>query len=294
MAGVKVRESTGYLIFKVVNTVIMILVCIVTLYPFLYLVAQSFSSEQAIIMGKVSLFPVGFNVATYKSVLEKGDFLLSYKNTIVYVIVGTLSAMVFSCCMAYPLSKKDLKGSKFLMKFIIFTMYFGGGLIPTYILMRRLNLVNTIRGFVIPSMLSTYYIILMRSFFQNIPKDLEEAAEIDGLSPIGILIRIVLPLSMPIIATMILFNAVGYWNNWYNSFLYLDKKDMWPVAYYLRTIITGASTSADPGEASAEKMQIASNIRSCSMVLMTLPIICIYPFVQKYYVQGMMLGGVKE
>ena len=294
MAGVKVRESTGYLIFKVFNTVIMLFVCVATLYPFLYLVAQSFSSEQAIIMGKVTLFPVGFNIATYKSVLEKGDFILSYKNTIIYVIVGTVSAIVFSCCMAYPLSKTELKGSKFFMKFIIFTMYFGGGLIPTYILMRRLNLVNTIRGFVIPSMLSTYYIILMRSFFQNIPKDLEEAAEIDGLSPIGILVKIVLPLSMQIIATMILFNAVGYWNNWYNSFLYLDKKEMWPVAYYLRTIITGASTSADPGEASAEKMQIASNIRSCSMVLMTLPIICIYPFVQKYYVQGMMLGGVKE
>ena len=294
MAGVKVRESTGYLIFKVFNTVIMLFVCAATLYPFLYLVAQSFSSEQAIIMGKVTLFPVGFNIATYKSVLEKGDFILSYKNTIIYVIVGTVSAIVFSCCMAYPLSKTELKGSKFLMKFIIFTMYFGGGLIPTYILMRHLNLVNTIRGFVIPTMLSTYYIILMRSFFRSIPKDLEEAAEIDGLSPIGILIKIVFPLSMPIIATMILFNAVGYWNNWYSSFLYLDKKEMWPVAYYLRTIITGASTSADPGEASAEKMQIASNIRSCSMVLMTLPIICIYPFVQKYYVQGMMLGGVKE
>ena len=294
MAGVKVRESTGYLIFKVFNTVIMLFVCVATLYPFLYLVAQSFSSEQAIIMGKVTLFPVGFNIATYKSVLEKGDFILSYKNTIIYVIVGTVSAIVFSCCMAYPLSKTELKGSKFLMKFIIFTMYFGGGLIPTYILMRHLNLVNTIRGFVIPTMLSTYYIILMRSFFRSIPKDLEEAAEIDGLSPIGILIKIVFPLSMPIIATMILFNAVGYWNNWYSSFLYLDKKEMWPVAYYLRTIITGASTSADPGEASAEKMQIASNIRSCSMVLMTLPIICIYPFVQKYYVQGMMLGGVKE
>ncbi len=294
MAGVKVRESTGYLIFKVFNTLIMLLVCAATLYPFLYLVAQSFSSEQAIIMGKVSLLPVGFNVATYKSVLEKGDFLFSYKNTIIYVIIGTVAAIVFSCCMAYPLAKTKLKGAKFLMKFIIFTMYFGGGLIPTYILMRRLNLINTIRGFVLPSMLSTYYIILMRSFFQSIPQDLEEAAEIDGLSPIGILIKIVFPLSMPIIATMILFNAVGYWNNWYNSFLYLDKKEMWPVAYYLRTIITGASTSADPGEASAEKMQIAANIRSCSMVLMTLPIICIYPFVQKYYVQGMMLGGVKE
>ena len=294
MAGKKVKETTGYIIFKVVNTVIMILVCIATLYPFLYLVAQSFSSEQAIIMGKVSLFPVDFNITTYKSVLEKGDFLRSYKNTLIYVIIGTVSSLVLSCCMAYPLSKPQLKGSKFLMKFIIFTMYFGGGLIPTYVLMRKLNVVNTIRGFILPSLLSTYYIILMRSFFQGIPKDLEEAAEIDGLTPIGTFIRVVFPLSMPIIATMILFNAVGYWNNWFNSFLYLDKKNMWPVAYYLRTIISGATTSADPGEASAEKMQIAANIRSCSMVLMALPIILVYPFVQKYYVQGMMLGGVKE
>ncbi len=294
MAGRKIKETTGYLIFKVFNTVIMILVCIATLYPFLYLVAQSLSSEQAIIMGKVSLFPVDFNITTYKSVLEKGEFLRSYKNTLIYVIVGTVSSLVLSCCMAYPLSKSELKGSKFLMKFIIFTMYFGGGLIPTYVLMRKLNVVNTIRGFIIPSLLSTYYIILMRSFFQGIPKDLEEAAEIDGLSPIGTFIRVVFPLSMPIIATMILFNAVGYWNNWFNSFLYLDKKEMWPVAYYLRTIISGATTSADPGEVSAEKMQIAANIRSCSMVLMALPIILVYPFVQKYYVQGMMLGGVKE
>ena len=294
MAGVKVRESTGYLVFKIINTVIMVLVCITTLYPFLYLVAQSFSSEEAIIQGQVSLLPVNFNLTTYKSVLEKGEFLRSYKNTLIYVIIGTFSSIVLSCCMAYPLSKSELKGSKFFMKFIIFTMYFGGGLIPTYVLMRKLNVVNTIRGFVLPSLLSTYYIILMRSFFQGIPKDLEEAAEIDGLSPIGIFVKVVFPLSMPIIATMILFNAVGYWNNWFNSFLYLDKKEMWPVAYYLRTIISGATTSADPGEISAEKMQIAANIRSCSMVLMALPIICIYPFVQKYYVQGMMLGGVKE
>lgn len=294
MAGRKIKETGGYIIFKVCNTIIMILVCIATLYPFLYLVAQSLSSEQAIIMGKVSLFPVDFNITTYKSVLEKGDFLRSYKNTFIYVFIGTISSLVLSCCMAYPLSKSELKGSKFLMKFIIFTMYFGGGLIPTYVLMRKLNLVNTIRGFIMPSLLSTYYIILMRSFFQGIPKDLEEAAEIDGLSPIGTFIKVVFPLSMPIIATMILFNAVGYWNNWFNSFLYLDKKEMWPVAYYLRTIISGATTSADPGEVSAEKMQIAANIRSCSMVLMALPIILVYPFVQKYYVQGMMLGGVKE
>jgi len=167
-------------------------------------------------------------------------------------------------------------------------------LIPNYVLMRRLHLINHVAGFIMPSLLSTYYIILMKSFFSETPRSLEEAGELDGLSPIGIFVRIVLPLSMPIIATMILFNAVGYWNNWYNAFLYLDKKEMWPVAYYLRTIISGASTSADPGEASAEKMQIAANIKSCSMVLMTLPIICVYPFISKYYVEGLMLGGVKE
>ena len=254
----------GYTVFKGINTFIMILVCIVTLYPFLYLVAQSFSSEQAISQGKVTLLPVGFNVDTYVSVIKKGEFANSYKNTVIYSILGTFLSLFFSCCMAYPLSKKEVKGSKFLLKFIIFTMYFGGGLIPTYILWRRLHLINTVIGFLMPSILSTYYIILMRSFFADIPHDLEEAGELDGLNPIGIFVQIVLPLSMPIIATMILFNAVGYWNNWYNSFLYLDKKEMWPVAYYLRTIISGASTSADPGEASAEKMQIAANIKSCS------------------------------
>ena len=292
--SVKVRDSAGYTFFKWCNTIIMILVCVVTLYPFLYLVAQSFSSEQAIMMGKVKLLPVDFNIQTYISVLKKGEFMHSYGNTLYYSVLGTVFSVFFGCCLAYPLSKKHLKANKFFFPFIIFTMYFGGGLIPNYILMRRLHLINTVAGFIMPSLISTYYIILMRSFFAGTPKELEEAGEIDGLTPIGLLFKIVLPLSMPIIATMILFNAVGYWNNWYNSFLYLDKKEMWPVAYYLRTIITGASTSADPGEASAEKMQIAANIKSCSMVLMAFPIICIYPFVQKYYVQGMMLGGVKE
>ena len=290
----QIKESLGYEIFKVVNTVLMLIICFVTLYPFLYLVAQSFSSEQAIMSGKVGLIPVDFNLETYISVLKKGDFLRSYKNTLIYSVIGTFLSLLFSCCLAYPLSKKEVVGSKVILKLIIFTMYFGGGLIPNYVLMQRLHLINKVAGFIIPSLLSTYYIILMKSFFSECPHELEEAGELDGLSPIGIFAKIVFPLSMPIIATMILFNAVGYWNNWYNAFLYLDKREQWPVAYYLRTIINGASTSADPGEVSAEKMQIAANIKSCSMVLMALPIICIYPFVRKYYVQGMMLGGVKE
>lgn len=290
----KIKESGGYILFRNINNVFMILVCIVTLYPFLYLVAQSFSSEKAIMQGVVTFYPVEFNMQTYISVLKKGEFIRSYGNTLIYSVIGTVASLLLSCFLAYPLSKDELKANKFFTKFIIFTMYFGGGLIPNYILMQRLHLPNTIAGFIMPSLISTYYVILMKSFFHETPHELEEAGELDGLTPFGIFFKIVLPLSMPIIATMILFNAVGYWNNWYNSFLYLDKKEMWPVAYYLRTIITGASTSADPGEANAEKMQIAANIKSCSMVLMSLPIICVYPFVQRYYVQGMMLGGVKE
>ncbi len=290
----KIKESGGYILFRNINTIFMILVCVVTLYPFLYLVAQSFSSEKAIMQGAVTFYPIDFNVQTYISVLKKGEFIRSYGNTLIYSVIGTVASLLLSSFLAYPLSKDELKANKFFTKFIIFTMYFGGGLIPNYILMQRLHLPNTIAGFIMPSLISTYYVILMKSFFHETPHELEEAGELDGLTPFGIFFKIVLPLSMPIIATMILFNAVGYWNNWYNSFLYLDKKEMWPVAYYLRTIITGASTSADPGEANAEKMQIAANIKSCSMVLMSLPIICVYPFVQRYYVQGMMLGGVKE
>lgn len=292
--NVKIKQSCSYMIFTFINTIIMIFICFITLYPFLYLVAQSFSSESAIIQGKITIFPIGFNVETYKAVLEKGDFIFSYKNTVVYSVVGTILSLIFSSCLAYPLSKKEIAGNKIITKFIIFTMYFGGGLIPNYVLMTKLNLIDNMAGFLIPSLISTYYVILMKSFFSETPKDILEAAELDGLSPIGTFIKIVIPLSMPIIATMILFNAVGYWNNWYNAFLYLDKKSLWPVAYYLKTIITGAQSSTDPGQAAAEKIQISANIKSCSMVLMALPIICVYPFISKYYVKGMMIGGVKE
>ena len=192
--------------------------------------------------------------------------------------------------LAYPLSKAELYGGKSINKFIIFTMYFGGGMIPNYILMVSLGLRDTVASFILPGMISTYYVILMRSFFLTLPRELEEAGEIDGLDKWGVFWRIAIPLSKPIIATMTLFYVVQYWNDWFDAFLYLDTTTKWPVAYYLRQLISSASgTSADAGDA----MQIASNIKSCAMVLTSAPIICIYPFIQKYFVQGMMLGGVK-
>ena len=291
--GTKVKESWQYNVFRVFNVILMTIICILTLYPFLYLVAQSFSSEAAIIKGQVTIFPVGFNFTTYKSVITKGEFLGYYKNTILYAVFGTFFSVLFSAMLAYPLSKPQLRLNKFFVPFIIFTMYFGGGLIPNYILMTSLGLRNTIFSFILPGLIGTYYVLLMKSFFSSFPHELEEAGEIDGLSKYGVFFRIVLPNSKPIIATMVLFYMAGYWSNWFNAFLYLEDRSKWPVAYHLRQIIIGAAKSADPGAASLENMQIASNIKSCSMVLMAVPIICVYPFIQKYFVQGMMLGGVK-
>ncbi len=283
----KVKEKTGYKIFLIVNTIIMILVSAATLFPFLYLVAQSLSSESAIMAGKVGLIPRGFNINTYKVVITQGDFLKYYKNTLIYTAVGTTLSLAFSSMLAYPLSKKEFKPAKFLTPFVIFTMYFGGGMIPNYILVVKLGLNNTMAAFILPMMISTYYVLLMKSFFSGTPKDLEEAGELDGLNKFGVFLRVVLPLSKPIIATMTLFYAVMYWNNWFQAFLYL-RKEKWPVAYYLQNIIRGAT------QTDQDAQQVATNIRSCSMVLTALPIICVYPFIQKYYVQGMMLGGVKE
>lgn len=290
MGPMKIKESGGYRVFKVFNAIILTLISVAMLYPFLYLVAQSFSSTQAIVAGQVGLIPKDFNISTYKYVVTDGKFIPYYGNTVVYSIIGTVCALLFSALLAYPLSKAELYGGKAINKFIIFTMYFSGGMIPNYILMVSLGLRDTVASFILPGMISTYYVILMRSFFLTLPRELEEAGEIDGLDLWGVFWRIAIPLSKPIIATMTLFYVVQYWNDWFDAFLYLDTTTKWPVAYYLRQLISSASgTSADAGDA----MQIASNIKSCAMVLTSAPIICIYPFIQKYFVQGMMLGGVK-
>lgn len=286
---VKIKESVGYRVFQVLNTILMIIICIVMLYPFLYLVAQSFSSADAIIAGKVSLVPVDFSVDTYLYVLKGGQFIQNYGNTIIYSILGTFLALFTSALLAYPLSKRELRGNKVIGPLIIFTMYFGGGMIPNYILMVSLGLRDTIAAFILPGMISTYYVILMRSFFETVPRELEEAGEIDGLNKWGVFLQVALPLSKPIMATMALFYLVQYWNDWFDAFLYLDTQSKWPVAYYLRNLISTSTTVED----AAETLSISANIKSCAMVLTAAPIICVYPFIQKYFVQGMMLGGVK-
>ncbi|MDQ0113314.1 carbohydrate ABC transporter permease [Paenibacillus harenae] len=280
--------------FNVVNGFIMVVVVLFTLYPFIYLVAQSFSSEAAIYAGKVSVFPVEFTTKTYEVILSKPDFFRYYGNTILYSVLGTFIAVSATAVMSYPLSKAKLRLNKFFIPFVLFTMYFGGGLIPNYILVAKtLGMRDTIWAIVIPGAISAFNVILMKTFFANLPNELEEAGRVDGLGVFGIFMKITLPLSKPILATITLFVIVGMWNNWFGPSLFLQTKEKWPIALYLKQIIDNAVSPTEIGATSEQTSQIAASVKSTAMVLTSFPIICVYPFVQRYFVQGMMIGAVK-
>ena len=290
MKNQRIHLSRGDLLFQILVYTVLGLLSLIVLYPLIYVVSASFTSPAALVAGKMYLWPVNPTVSSYKAVLRESRLWIGYKNTIFYTLLGVSINIVMTVLGAYPLSRKDLVGRKVIMTLITFTMFFSGGMIPNYILMVSLGLKDTVASFILPGVISTYYVILMRSFFESVPKELEEAGEIDGLSRFGAFIHVALPMSKPILATMTLFYLVQYWNDWFDAFLYLDTQSKWPVAYYLRNLISTSSSSAeDAGEA----LTIAANIKSCAMVLTAAPIICVYPFIQKYFVAGMMLGGVK-
>ena len=288
------KDSTGYKVFRVFNITALLMIVFVTFYPFLNMVAQSFSSEGNINAGRVNLIPLGFNIETYKIVMGDALFWTSYKNTVIYTVVGTLISMVLTTTFAYAISKRHLKGRNFFIAIAVFTMFFNGGIIPNYVLISSLGMRDTLWAIVVPNAISVFNLLIMKSFFENMPAELEEAGAIDGLSTYGILFRIVLPLSKAVLATMVLFYAVINWNAWFGAFLYLDKSSLFPVTIYLRNMIAGASTASSLGGNAENVTQIASNIKSVTMVLSVVPILLIYPFVQKYFVSGVMLGSVKQ
>lgn len=290
-----VRDTPGYRAFRVVNVAVLLLVCVVTLYPFVNLVAKAFSSEGYIAAGQVNLWPRGFNTTTFQAVMGDPMFWTNYKNTLVYTVVGTIIAMLLTTTYAYAISRPRLKGRAFFIGIAVFTMFFGGGLIPNYILVANfLGWRNSMWAIVVPGALSVFNLLVMKSFFENFPAELEEAAAIDGLTTYGIFGRVVIPLSKAVLATMTLFYAVGLWNSWFSAFLYLDKKELFPVTVYLRNLIAAATGSQEvTGGAGVDAVQIGANIQSVTMLLTVLPIICLYPFIQKYFVSGVMLGSVK-
>lgn len=285
------RVSRSYRIFQTVNGIFMILVVVVTLLPVLNVIAKSFSETKYITQNAVLFWPKGFTVNTYKVVTSDSIFWIDYRNTVIYTVVGTLISLFMTAIFAYALSVPRLKGKKFFSSFAVFTMFFNGGMIPNYLLVRNLGMRNTIWAVVVPGAISTFNLIVMRTFFEGLPHELEEAAAIDGMDTYGILTHIILPLSKPIIATMTLFYAVGAWNTWFGPFLYLDRPEELPVAVYLRNIIAGAQVQS--GTDADSLGQVASNIKAVTIVLTALPIMCIYPFMQKYFVQGITIGSVK-
>jgi putative aldouronate transport system permease protein len=291
----KIKDSRSYQVFRVVNVTVLLGVVVVTLYPFVNVVAQSFSSETFINAGKVNLIPRGFNIETYKVVLSDDMFWRNYQNTVVYTVVATAVSMVLTTSFAYALSKKRLKGRNAFIGVAVLTMFFNGGLIPNYVLINTLGLKNTIWAIVLPNAVSVFNLLVMKAFFESLPTELEEAGAIDGLTTYGIFWRIVLPLSKPIIATMVLFYGVTFWNSWFSAFLYMDRAELFPVTVYLRNMIAGSETAASIGATGADSVaQVAANIQSVTMVLTVLPIVCLYPFIQRYFVSGVMLGAVKQ
>ncbi|GIH05947.1 sugar ABC transporter permease [Rhizocola hellebori] len=281
--------------FQVVNAVILTGVVVATLYPFVNIVARSFSEEHYLIMGEVNLVPRGFSTAAYKYVTADPMFWTNYRNTVVYTVVSTFIAIVLTTTYAYVLSKKHLRGRGVLIGVAMLTLFFNGGLIPNYVLVSNLGLTNSIWAIALPNAISVFNLLVMKAFFESLPVELEEAAAVDGLSTYGILWRIVLPLSKAVVATMVLFYAVSFWNSWFSAFLYMDQQDLWPVTMYLRNLIAGATgTDMTAGTiAEGDQLQVAATIQSVTIVLTVLPILLVYPFIQRYFVSGVMIGAVK-
>lgn len=283
------RFSIGYLLICLF-VLIFTLVCF---YPFLYVVAMSFSSNNAILSGKVVLFPVEFQLSAYEEILKKKQIWDSILVTIESTFFGTALSLTLTILAAYSLSKKDLKGRKILAGFILFTMYFGGGIVPTLLVVKAVGLYDTIGALFIPNAISVFNFIVIRTFFRELPSDLEEAAFLDGANHLQILSKVVMPLSKPIIATIGLFYAVGYWNDYFSALLYIQDPTKYSLQLRLRSLLFTEELNTIGAGDMAGTPVMAESLKMASIVVGTIPIILIYPWLQKYFVKGVMLGSVK-
>jgi len=284
-------KTRSNFLFNLFVNLVMLISLLLCLIPFVYMIALSLSSPKAIINNEVFLWPKGFTLESYLQIFNYPNFFHAYGNTILYTFVGTGISLAMMILFAYPLSKTRLKGQKALMKLVIFSMFFTGGLIPNYLLVSSLGLINTRWAMLLPFAINQFNLILLINFFRTIPEDMEEAAIIDGLDYFGILLKIILPLSGAALATVGLYTAVFFWNDWFNGLIYL-KSSQFPVMLFLRNIVTGTSMVGDAAGA-GDKTTIAISIKSAVIITSTLPIIVLYPFLQRYFVKGIMIGAVK-
>jgi len=288
------RRTLGFKWFMVFNSLIMLLLVSSILIPFLHLLSVSLSSSSAVVGGKVGLWPKGVNIEAYVRVFQHPSILTGFKNSIFQTVLGTAIGLFMLTLCAYPLSKRILKGRKLFILFIMFTMFFSGGLIPTYMLIKSVGLLDSIWAIVLPFSITPYYLMLMMTYFEGIPKEVEESAMIDGLGPFRILVKIVLPLSKPILAALTLFLIVYYWNNWFNSMIYLNNTEQHPVMMIVRNIIAGSDLAGNAGAVGDTGNNVPSAaLKAAAIMSTTLPIMLIFPFTQKYFAKGVMIGSVK-
>ncbi|HNW86784.1 MAG TPA: carbohydrate ABC transporter permease [Candidatus Limiplasma sp.] len=285
------HSGIGSVILDIAIYVVMVFTLLVCLVPFIYMLALSLSDAKAIVNGRVSFWPVGFNLGSYEQIVNYPNFFRAYGNTIFYTVAGTAISLTLTTLFAYPLSKSFLRGQKLFMKLVVFSMFFTGGLIPNYLLISNLGLTGSVWAMLIPFAINQFNLIILVNFFRALPGEIEEAALIDGLNYFGILVRIILPLSTAGLATVGLYTAVFFWNDWFNGLIYLNTSQF-PVMLFLRNIVNGTSMVGDAA-GFGDKSTIAISIKSAVIITSTLPIIILYPFLQKYFVKGLTVGSVK-
>lgn len=295
----KVRITDPDFIFDAVNLIIMLALLVIFVWPLWFVFIASISDPGQVWQGYVILLPKDITLAAYEEVLRYKTIWTGYGNTILYTVLGTVINMILTVCGAYPLSRKDFVPRNFFMILFMITMYFSGGLIPTYLVVNKLHLVDTVWAMVIPNAVSVFNIIITRTYFMNsIPDELLEASKLDGANTAQYLFKVVLPLSKPILAVIMLFYAVGHWNDFYSALLYLNSQQRLPLQSILRKLLLSTqmtlqiTSSMSPDEI-MRKTQLAQTLKYSSIIVSTIPVLCLYPFVQKHFVKGMMIGSVK-
>lgn len=295
----RIKRSKGTIIFDTINMIIMVTFCFLCLYPIWYVIVNSLNDAKDAMMGGIYWWPRVFSVENYKKVFEDSSVLQSFKVTIGKTLLGTVTNVFFTAMVAYPLSKKDLVGRKWYMAIGTVTMFFSGGLIPTFILFKKFNLLNNFLVYIIPAAFNFFNLLIFINFFREIPSALEEAAKIDGANDLKIFLRIILPLSKPVLATIALFCGVGQWNDYFGGLMFMTTRvDLEPIQTYLYRMVAQAQSSQMANISTASNISTSdttsTSIKLATMVITTLPICCVYPFLQKYFVKGMMVGAVKE
>jgi multiple sugar transport system permease protein/putative aldouronate transport system permease protein len=295
----KAPSDRGDLFFHLGANTLLALAMVLVIYPLVYIVSASFSSSSAVVSGRVWLLPVDFSLSGYRAVFDHAHIVTGYMNSLLYTVLGTLFNLFLTVAAAYPLSRTDFRARNMYMLVFMVTMFFSGGLIPTYILISRLGLINTRLVMMVYAGLSFYNVVIMRTYFQaNISRELLEAAQVDGLSDAGILVWIILPLSKAILAVIGLFYAVGHWNAFFNAFLFLSDRKLFPLQLILREILIQNSVNFEmmqniPLEELEAKENLAELLKYSLIVVSSVPLLCAYPFIQKHFVKGVMIGAIK-